>query len=533
LSIIIIELLISIFSYFNKFYLSSAGLYIVADIRERVFAHLQRLSLTFHESTQSGDIIYRMTADVKETKGLMVSAPQELISRGLTIVSITVVMMLFNWQLGLVAFSVIPFMYLFTRYFGETVEKTAKKLKKKEGKIASIIAENAEAMSLVKAYGLEASEKARFDEQNQASMGYEMRVVALTKTFKRVMEMMAALGTSFVLYVGARTVLNLELQPGTLVLMMTYVKELYGPIDKLSEAVLDLAKTQVAGQRLLELVENDMIIEDSPTAVPAPEFKGKIQFNDVTFAYKRDKNVLENLNIDVEAGETVALIGHSGAGKSTLISLLLRFYDPQQGEILIDGQNIQDFTQLSLRSRMTILLQGAFLFRKSIRDNIAFGRPEASDDEIVAAAKAAQAHDFIVDLPEGYDTLIVEGGKNLSGGQMQRISIARAMIRNTPILILDEPTTGLDAASEAKVNTAVRHLTQGKTTFIIAHQFSTVRHADKIALLEQGQSAQIGTHQQLLQTSAEYRELVSLQANGRSAPPEFSAEQMVVAPQGA
>jgi ABC-type multidrug transport system fused ATPase/permease subunit len=245
--------------------------------------------------------------------------------------------------------------------------------------------------------------------------------------------------------------------------------------------------------------------------MPAPAFKGRIEFRDVNFAYKRGQNVLKHLNFVVEPGETVALVGHSGAGKSTLISLLLRFYDPQHGQILIDGTDIRQLTAKSLREQMTILLQDAMLFRQTVRENIAFGKKEATEEEIIEAAKRAEAHEFISQMPDGYDTMMYEGGDNLSGGQKQRINIARAIIRNTPIVILDEPVTGLDAKAEAKVNLAIQHLTRGKTTFIIAHKFSTIVNADKIIMLEEGQLAHLGTHEQLLRQSPPYRELYELQ----------------------
>lgn len=527
LSIILIEVLVSTLSYLNKFYVSSAGYYMVADIRERVFAHLQRLSLSFHNTSQSGDIIYRMTSDFEDLKELLIGGPQDLAQRLLTIVSITVLMLWLNWKLALIAFSVVPVMYIFTHRFGADVQKAVKKQKEKESQVASIIAENVTAMTLIQAYGQEEAEKAHFNQQNLASLEYELRTITLSKTFKRVSDMLVAIGTSAVLYFGARFVLAADIPPGTLVLFVAYLKELYGPIDKLSEAVLGFARNLVSGERIMELVENDMVVQDDPNAVPAPVFKGRVEFRDVTFGYKKDMDVLKNLNFVVEPGQTIALVGHSGAGKSTLISLLLRFYDPDEGRILVDGTDIHRYQLKSLRSRMTIVLQEAVLFRKTIRENIAFGKPDATDEEIIRAARLAQAHDFITQLPDGYDTLILEGGTNLSGGQKQRISIARAMIRDSPILILDEPATGLDAEIEAKISAAIRHLTRGKTTFIIAHKFSTVRNADKILLLEDGVLVQQGTHEDLLYTSSEYRELYELQLGSQRAPRH--EEQLVVA----
>jgi ABC-type multidrug transport system fused ATPase/permease subunit len=291
-----------------------------------------------------------------------------------------------------------------------------------------------------------------------------------------------------------------------------YLKSLYGPIDKFSETLVELSQSLVSGERLAELVDQPVVIKDAWDAVPAPAFKGNVQFEDLTFHYKKGTDVLKHLNLRIPAGETVALVGSSGAGKTTLANLILRFYDPTNGRLLIDGHDVRKLKVQGLRSQITVLLQDTYLFRKSIRDNLAYGM-ERTDEEVVAAAKAAQAHDFIMQLQQGYDTVVEEGGVNFSGGQKQRLNIARAILRDTPILILDEPTTGLDALAEAQVNKALMSLTAGRTTFVIAHRFSTIVNADRILLLEAGQIAAQGTHEELLTSSDSYRTLWELQFN--------------------
>ncbi|MDZ7291891.1 MAG: ABC transporter ATP-binding protein/permease [candidate division KSB1 bacterium] len=511
LSIILVTAIEAFFSYINKFWVSSTGDRINADIRERVFAHLQRLSLSFHDSAKSGNLIYLLTSDAKEMKGILIDFPQDFIHRMVTFAGYTALMMVLDWRLGLIAISTVPFIYLFTRYFGTGMKKAMKKRRKQEGEVASIIAENLTAMALVQAYGREETERQRFNAESQESLQAQLHALRLHRTYSRITDFLVTLSTAGVLYFGGRYALGGEILPGTLVVFVAYLRDIYGAFEKFSGLFISLAKSQVSGERLLELLENDMVMQDGPGVSAAPPFKGRIEFKNVSFAYKKGNEVLKNLNFVVEPGETVALVGHSGAGKSTLISLLLRFYDPQQGQILIDGQDIRQFTLKSLRDQMTIVLQDAKLFRQTVRENIAFGKPGATEEEIVAAAKQAEAHDFIMQMPQGYDTMMFEGGDNLSGGQKQRLNIARAVIRNTPIMILDEPVTGLDASAEAKVNAAIHRLTRGKTTFIVAHKFSTIARADKILLLQEGQLAHQGTHEQLLRESPEYRELYELQ----------------------
>jgi len=511
LAIVIIAVVEAVVSYINKFWVSSTGDRINADIRERVFAHLQRLSLSFHDSARSGNLVYLLTADVKEMRSILIDFPQDFTHRIVTFGAYSVIMLAMDWRLGLIALSTVPLIYLFTKYFGSGMKSAMRKKREREGEVASIVAENVSAMALVQAYGREDSERARFNAGVQESLEAQLRALRLHKTYSRITDFLVTMSTASVLYFGGRYALAGDILPGTLVVFVAYLRDIYVSFEKFSGLYIGLAKSQVSGERLLELVENDMVMQDDPKAVAAPSFKGRIEFRNVRFAYKRGQNVLKNLNFVVEPGEMVALVGHSGAGKSTLISLLMRFYDPQQGQILIDGEDIRKFTLKSLRVQMTIVLQDAMLFRQTVRENIAFGKAGATEEEIIAAATLAEAHEFVMQMPEGYDTMMYEGGDNLSGGQKQRMNIARAIIRNTPLLILDEPATGLDARAEAKINAAIHQLARDKTTFVIAHKFSTIANADKILLLEDGQLAHQGTHEQLMYESAQYREFYALQ----------------------
>jgi ATP-binding cassette, subfamily B, bacterial len=517
LSIVVLAFLEACFSYVIKYWLSSIGAHMSADIRERVFAHLQRLSLSFHETARSGNLAYLLTSDVKAMRRILVDLPQEFVRRFVTFGTYAVVMLVLDWRLGLIALSTVPLLYLFTRYFGAGMQSAMKKRREQEGVVASILTENVTSMALIQAYGREETEQDRFRDENKGSLEAQLRALRLQKTYSRLADVLGTLSTAGVLYFGGRAAFGGDILPGTLVVFVAYLRNIYLAVEKFSELFLDLATSHVSGERLLELVENDMVMQDEPQAVPAPPFRGRIEFKHVSFAYKRGQEVLKQLDFVVEPGETVALVGHSGAGKSTLISLLLRFYDPQKGHILIDGEDIRRFTLKSLRNQITIVLQDAKLFRQTVRENIAFGTPGATEEEIVAAAKLAEAHEFIMQMPEGYETVMYEGGDNLSGGQKQRLNLARAIIRDTPILILDEPVTGLDARAEANINAALQRLTRGKTTFIIAHKFSTIANADKVLLLEAGLLAHQGAHEQLLRESTLYRELYALQLGRQQA----------------
>ncbi len=515
-SIVVLAILEAIFSYMNKFWISSTGHRINADIRERVFAHLQRLSLSFHSASHSGDVVYMLTSDMPKMKDVLVDFPQEFLFRTITFISAMAIMVSLDWRLGAIALGAVPLLAWFINYYGTGMNKAMKKSRKKEGAVASIISENVTAMALVQAYGREESERARFNKENQESLLHKLKTLRMFKTYGRVADFLIILSTGGVLYFGGMYALGGTVLPGTLVVFLAYMREIYGIVQSLTDIFFKLATSLVSCEKLVDLVENDMIVKDEPAAVPLENVEGKITFDNVSFAYKKAQNVLSDLNFEVAPGETIALIGHSGAGKSTLISLLLRFYDPQSGEIRIDGQPINQFTVKSLREQITILLQDANLFQMSVYENIAFGNPDADREMVIAAAKLAQAHDFIMDMPEGYDTLMTEGGNNLSGGQKQRINIARAIIRNKPIVILDEPSTGLDARAELKLNEAIHHLTEKRTTFIIAHKFASIASADKILLLDEGQLAHLGTHEQLLSESAQYRELYELQFGSKN-----------------
>jgi ATP-binding cassette subfamily B protein len=536
-SFIVLRLLESVFTLVHQVGLASVGEKMSAGIRERVFAHLQRLSLSFHDDQRAGDIMVRLVSDVSDLKAVLVEAPQNFGQRIVTAVAHVALMLVLDWRLALIGFSVIPILLVYNQYVGGKIKDAASKRRKKESDVASVAFENVTGAALVQAYGGEDLEQERFAKENRASLESGLQAMRLGKAFKRTSDIVCSLGTCAVIYFGGRFALHGDLSPGTVVLFAAYLRNLYEPIDKFAGMILDIAVAQASAQRLLELLDCDLVMADGPNARPAPPLGGRIQFENVTFAYKPGRDVIRDVSFAVEPGQKVALVGHNGAGKSTMVGLLVRFYDPQRGAIRLDGHDLRELTLRSVRDQVTILMQEATLLNQTVRENIAFGKHDATEEEVVQAARRAQAHDFIMEMPQGYDTLIAEGGENLSGGQRQRLNIARAIIRDTPIVVLDEPLTALDARTESIVRTALDELTRGRTSIVVAHRLDSVVHADRILMLEQGVLVASGTHGELMAGSERYRDLWSLQpaapATDRSEPgngaqPEPRAERPAV-----
>jgi ABC-type multidrug transport system fused ATPase/permease subunit len=369
-------------------------------------------------------------------------------------------------------------------------------------------------MAVVQAFAQEDAERKRFRAEARQSLDASIESARLGGAFNRTIKVLSAIGTALVVWLGASRVLEGQMSPGDLVVFAAYIVELYTPVQNMSELAVQFMESLVSGERVLEIMRTAPRIVDRPGAVAAPPFRGEVRFDNVTFGYAPGNPILDGLRLEVPAGSTVALVGGSGAGKSTILNLLLRFFDPWKGRVLIDGHDIRRFKLQSLRSQVSVVLQESVLFRRTVRENIAYGKPKATLDEIVAAAKAAHAHEFIENLPDGYDTVLDEQGANLSGGQRQRMALARAYLRNAPILILDEPTSGLDAVTESQLTETLEELSRGKTTIIIAHRFSTIERADMVLVLERGLIVQQGTHTELLAQPGLYRELYEAQQTG-------------------
>jgi ABC-type multidrug transport system fused ATPase/permease subunit len=510
-SVVVLAALEAVFSYVNKYWASGTGDRMSADIRERVFAHLQRLSLSLDESLQSGELIYLVTTDTRAMKNLLIDFPQDFLQRMLTIVAYSAMMLALDWRLGLLALCTAPLVSFLTQRFGPGMQRAIRQMREQESELASIAAENVASMAVIQAYGQEGSERDRFNAENQGSLESQMQALRLHRLYGRLVDLLVASATTAVLYFGGRFALRGDIPPGTLVVFVAYLREIHAAFEKFSLLFLGLARSMVSGERLMALVGRDIVVKDEPGAVPAPPLHGHIEFRNVSFSYREGQDVLRDVSFTIQPGQTVALAGPSGAGKSTLLGLLLRFHDPEQGQVLVDGTDVRRYTLASLREQVTVLLQDAKLFHQSVADNIAFGRKGATRADVERAARDAEAHEFILRLPQGYDTVMAERGDDFSGGQRQRINIARAMIRSTPIVILDEPLAGLDALAERRLRSALRRLATERTTFIVAHKISSLARADVVLVLEGGQLVGRGTHAELLETCTTYREFYELQ----------------------
>jgi ABC-type multidrug transport system fused ATPase/permease subunit len=485
----------------------------INDIRQEVFGHLQMLGPGRYKS---GDFVVRLTSDIRSLNLLLTQYIQNLVAFVFTFASIVVTLFLLDWHLTLLALVVVPPLSLMSLYFSAKVEVHARKKREKESEVASLVQETMASKQVIQAFAREEQEKKRFAEEAGESLRATLGSTRVSKGFERAVQVMIAVGTALVVYFGARKALAGQITPGDLIVFTVYLRDLYKPVGGFSELIMDSTDALVAGERVAETLETEMSVIDTPDAIAAPPLRGEVTFDHVTFGYEPGEPILQDLSFSAKPGQTVALIGSSGTGKSTIVNLLLRFYDPWKGRILIDGQDIRRYKFKSLREQISVVLQETLLFRRTIRENIAYGKPKASLQEIVEAAKAAQAHDFIVRLSKGYDTFLKERGANLSGGERQRIALARSILKDAPIFIFDEPATGLDADIQARLIETLNRLMRGKTSFIVAHHFSTILKADLILMIEEGRIIEQGTHDQLMTISDRYRQLYNLQTLGPS-----------------
>lgn len=511
ISIVVIAYLKGIFSYRERVYTAEVGHRTTASIRRRLYDHLQKLSRSFHDTRKSGDLIIRLTGDISLLKEMLVDFIVTVTGKVLILLGMMAIMLLMDWQLTLLALVTVPVLMFLIRRYTRHIRMSTTRARHKEGKVASLAYESLNSISLIQALSLEEVQYDKFSKYNRSNLRAGLRTTKLIAAFQRIVELLLAAGSCFVMWFGVRRVLDGSLSPGDLLVFTSYMKDMYRPLRQLSRLTSRIGKSTACGERILEILDQEPSIRDAPNALTAEPFSGRICFDHVNFSYNGDMPALTNINFTIEAGQTVALVGPSGAGKTTIASLMLRFYDPQSGSIRIDDHDIRSITLKSLRTQISVILHEPHVFGTTIRENIAMGKLDATEREIIKAARITHAHDFIMKMENGYDTVVGESGSTLSRGQKQRIALARTAIREAPIIILDEPTTGLDAESELFVLDALERIMRDRTCIIIAHRFSNLVSSDRILVLDNGKIIEDGNHEELLRSSTRYRELYSIQ----------------------
>ncbi|MFM7335547.1 MAG: ABC transporter ATP-binding protein [Tabrizicola sp.] len=466
--------------------IATVGQKVVADIRLDLYRHVQRLSHSFHDTASSADIVSRLTGDVRMMRDLLIDAAVFFAARTVVMAGTVLIMFLMDWRLTLASLAVLPGLVWVTQSYSARIKDAARRQRRKEGKIAVVMTEGISAISVVKGFAREAYEEERFSRQNSSSAEAGVVSTRLAAQMDRIVQVLLAVGTCIVIWYGVTRVRSGAVSPGDLLIFTAYLTTLYKPIRKMSAMTSRIAKATASGERLLEILDIQPDIIDRPGKTEPHSVIGHLALEGVTFGYPGQAPVLRNASLQVHPGEVVALVGHSGAGKSSVGKLVMRFYDPQQGRVTLDGHDLRLISLASLRDQIAVVLQDSVLFAASVRDNIAYGRLDATETAILAAAAAAGADSFIRRLPDGYDTLLGERGETLSGGQRQRIAIARAILRNAPILILDEPLTGLDAGTARDMIGTLRTVARGRTTLLIAHDALSLTLADRVVAVQDG-----------------------------------------------
>jgi ATP-binding cassette subfamily B protein len=477
------------------------------DLRQGLYSHFVRLSFGFYDRNQTGQLMSRATVDLQGVRFFLGYGLIFFFQNALTVVSVSVVLFFLQWELALVVLAVMPFLIAIAYRYSHVAHPTLRDVQQKLADVATVVEENIVGVHVVKAFAQESAEEEKFAARNEALFARTIRANRQRATYVPLLSFLPLLAQAAVLLVGARMVAHGSLTVGYFIAFNFLLAMLVMPLRSLGMWVGQAQRATASGERIFQILDEPEDVADSPDAVDLPPGDGAIRFEDVTFSYLPDRPVLEHLDLDLAAGTTVALIGHTGSGKTTLSSLVPRFYDVDSGRVLVDGADVRNVKLASLRHEIGVIAQDPFLFSTTVRDNIAFGLPELTDDEIERVARLAQAHEFVERLPQGYDTVIGERGITLSGGQRQRIAIARALAVDPRILILDDATASVDATTEARIRAGLREVMSGRTTLIIAHRLSTIALADEIVVLDNGRIACRGTDEELLQTSAVYREI--------------------------
>ena len=494
-------------AYFSTVGMALAASRTVNKIRSRLFDHIQRLSLAIHYNVLSGDLINRFTYDDELLREDAVTAALPLVVNLLTILGMLAVMFVFQWQLALIALAVLPLSHVATLRASGHIHRVVREQRERDGAVAAAAAEAIGSIKLVQALSLNGLLSRSFAQQSKRSLKQGARAQRLAARLERKVEILLALATALVLWRGAYLVMEGALTVGMLLVFVMYLNQIFRPVRQMAKYLAKVSRATASGERVLELLETAPEIQDRPDAVEARHIQGAVEFRDVSFDYGGGPPVLSGVSFKVAAGERVAVVGPSGGGKSTLLSLLLRFYDPSQGSVLVDGHDLRDLKVESLRKQMSVVLQESVMFAVSVRDNIAYGALDSTPEAIEEAARQANADGFIRELPQGYDSVLGERGATLSGGQRQRLAVARAMVRHAPILLLDEPTSGLDNVNRAEVSAALERCMTGKTAILVTHDLLTAQALERIIVIDRGVILASGTHDELMRSCAYYREL--------------------------
>lgn len=513
MAVLIIALVGAVASYVSNYYTTSVGQWVANDLRLRTYHHLQQQSLSYYDTHQSGTLLSTITSDVSTIQSFTSSATLDIVVDLFTIVAMLLIMFRLNWDFTMIAVAVTPFLLLLVSRFNKAVKKATHEVRKQQSRVVSVVEQGLESMRVTKAFGRQDLAEEGLAEVSQATVDAALKARRIKSLLSPIVTITVAVCTAVVMWRGSSLILAGAMTAGALTVFLSYLRKFFKPVQDLATMTNTIAQAAVGVDRIRAILDSDMTIAERADAREPKALAGEIEFEHVAFAYDPSAPVLSDVSFKVKAGQLVGVVGPTGCGKSTVVSLIPRFYDPTAGTVRIDGADIREYKKNHLRDQIGYVLQEPGLFAGSVRDNIAYGKPGVTEEQIHEAAKLANADEFIAKMPHGYDTMIGERGETLSGGQRQRIGIARAIIRNNPILILDEPTAALDTESEKLVIDALEKLMKGRTVLTIAHRLSTIRDADKIVVLKDGIVAEEGSHDQLLARGGVYAELYRIQYN--------------------
>ncbi len=510
-AILMVFLIRGFATYGQTYTMSYIGQRVIIDIRQALFKHLQRLDQAYFDRRKTGQIMSNLTNDVGALQTAIVDNLISLITEAVTLIGSLVSMILIDWKLTLVTLIIVPVVLGLVNVFGKKLRLAGHEVQGRIADITSLLQEVISSIRIVRSFARESHEIEQFEHENQRNFRAAMKATKLSSLLSPLVEFSAAIAVTVILWYGGYNVVTGVISAGSLIAFLIYAINLSNPVKRLSQVYSNIQKSMAAGDRVFEILDTEPEVKEKPNAKDLPELKGDVEFDNVSFSYDGEKNALDSLNLHVPAGRIIAVVGPSGAGKTTIANLLPRFYDVTDGALRIDGVDVRDVTFKSLREQIGLVPQETMLFNASIKDNILYGRLDGTDEEVYAAAKAANALEFIEKMPEGMDTIVGERGSSLSGGQRQRIAIARAILKDPKILILDEAASALDTESEKLVQEALERLMKNRTAFVIAHRLSTIKNADQIIVMKQGRVVESGTHEELLEQDGLYMSLYSIQ----------------------